>query len=156
MTHDFGTMSARERQEAHYEEVAQLRMELAAMERRAEKAEQTAEGVINTLRPILPSGFRGDNPIWACGKLVDHVEELRAITERLEQERAVSAIVIEKQGAQLGALEAERNAWQTKCNEVSAELAGWLFALNEWADTNSREELTGADRKLFALAREGR
>lgn len=50
----------------------------------------------------------------------------------------------------------EQQAWKQKCNEVSAELATWLAALNEWADTNSRSELTAADRKLFALAEEAR
>lgn len=132
--------AARERQEAYYQEIAQLRLDIAAMERRAKEAEQTAAGIIEVLRPILPSGFRGDNPIWACEKLVDWVQELRSEVESSKNE--------------VGIAHAERDLWQQKCGEVSQELAAWLSALNEWADTNSRTELTGADRKLFELARE--
>lgn len=93
-----------ERQEAHYQEVAKLRLELATMERRAKDAELTAASMISALRPVLSSQFRGDNPVWACGKLVDYIEDMRGTVEGLEDEVGILKAIrgkLEEQNATL-------------------------------------------------------
>lgn len=97
---DFGAMSEKERHEALWHEVALLRMKLADMQRRAERAESTTASMIHELKPILPSGFRGDNPVWACGKIVDRVQEMGSTIDGLRNEIGISNSVISNlQGA---------------------------------------------------------
>lgn len=91
---DFGTMSPRERLEAQWEEIAKLRMELSDMRRRAERAEGTVSSMIHELRPVLPAGWRGDNPVWACGKIADYVADLRGTVDGLRNEAGIVNSVI--------------------------------------------------------------
>lgn len=91
---DFGAKSLQERHEAQWEEIAKLRMELSDMRRRAERAEGIVTSMVHELRTVLPSGYRGDNPVWACGKLADSVTDLRSTVDGLRDNAGIASSVI--------------------------------------------------------------
>ena len=94
MMDNIGEKSLKERHEAQWKEIAKLRMELSDMKRRAERAEGTVNSMIHELRDVLPSGFRGDNPVWACGKLADRVVDLDAMVISADERGEIDKIII--------------------------------------------------------------
>lgn len=56
---------------------------------KARDAEGTVRGMVDALTSVFPPGFRGDNPVWACGKLADEFQdrssELAAAQARAER-----------------------------------------------------------------------
>lgn len=85
-------------------------------------------------------------PLWECASCGGRFPAKRTDEPKV---RCSMCLLIDE-------LARQRDAWQKKYAEVGAELQMYLDGLNEWTDTNSRAELTDADRKLFALMEEGR
>ena len=66
----------------HYRALANRHAEdLKAALRRLDHERGVVQSMIEALRSVLPVGFRGDNPVWACEKIADRMADLRGQVE---------------------------------------------------------------------------
>ena len=112
----------------HYRTLAdRYRQDLEIAQRQLHDLSGTTQAIIDTLRPVLPSGFRGDNPVWACGKLVDYIDDLRSQLESLRAELLAAQDDTTWVRQQRDFWRTTAQEWETRAQECEAR------ALRYWA-----------------------
>lgn len=93
--------------------------------------------MIEVLRSVFPSGYRGDNPVWACEKVVDLVADLRG------QAQDANRLQVELEHAEERATQAQADN-AALCALLSEAIACGCRGVH-WFDIDGEAEADGCD-----------